>query len=230
LGSYAEPLFEGTYINIELDKSGIPKRKVIHPENLKQLPEKEIFLFGGSTTMGMHVADKDTYASFLAFALNEGADNIHFYRISNFGRIGHTPTQEVLLFYDLLRLGRVPHLAVFMDGLNKGSNQDLSLFSKTFVDILQKNRYPSVNSDLLYRKTMVYLPMLRLARSFNKKLNPEMAELNTQGEDLIGAGQLNDTINYTLNRFLENYAFLSFLEERFKTQAIVFSQPDVSTH
>jgi hypothetical protein len=71
--------------------------------------------------MGMHVSDKDTYSSYLAMILNEAANNSFYYQVYNYGRISHSPTREVMLFYDLIRLGRMPDLAIFMDGLNKGS-------------------------------------------------------------------------------------------------------------
>jgi hypothetical protein len=228
LGVYAEPIFDGDYINIELDSMGFPNRKVVQTENPKNLPVKEIFLFGGSTTMGMHVADKDTYASYLAKHLNLADSNSFNYVVFNYGRIGHTPTQEVMLFYDLLRMGRIPDLAIFMDGLNKGSGQDLSAFSSSFAQLVLDNRTNTIPWGRVKNLLSEKIPLYRLAKSISKQISNEQEELETP--DLLGINQTSDTTNYTLNRFLENYAFLDFLEERFEVPILVFSQPDVSTH
>jgi len=228
LGIYAEPIFAGDYVNIELDSMGFPNRKVVQAGNEKNLPVKEIFLFGGSTTMGMHVADKNTYASYLAKHLNSADSNTFHYKVFNYGRVAHTPTQEVMLFYDLLRMGRVPDLAIFMDGLNKGSDQDLSAFSKNFAELVISNRNSSIPWGRVKNLIAEKLPMYRLSRSFSKRFSNESEQLETP--DLLGLDQTKDSINYTLNRFLENYAFLDFLEQRFEVPILVFSQPDVSTH
>ena len=228
LGVYAEPIFDGDYINIELDSMGIPNRKVVQIENPKNLPVKEIFLFGGSTTMGMHVADKDTYASYLAKHLNLADSNSFHYVVFNYGRIGHTPTQEVMLFYDLLRMGRIPDLAIFMDGLNKGSDQDLSAFSSSFAQLVVENRTSKIPWGRVKNLLSEKIPVYRLAKSISKRISNEPEEIETP--DLLGINQTTDTTNYTLNRFLENYAFLDFLENRFEVPILVFSQPDVSTH
>ncbi len=228
LGVYSEPVFSGTYFNIELDSMGFPHRKVIQAENVKNLPIKEIFLFGGSTTMGMHVADRDTYASYLAKQLNAADSNSFHYIVFNYGRIGHTPTQEVMLFYDLLRMGRIPDLAIFMDGLNKGSPQDLSAFSNSFAQLVVDNRTNKIPWGRVKNFLTEKIPLYRLAKSMNKRISEESEELITP--DLLGINQTTDTTNYILNRFLENYALLDFLEARFEVPILVFSQPDVSTH
>ena len=133
-----------------------------------------------------------------------------------------------MLFYDLLRMGRIPDLAIFMDGLNKGSDQDLSAFSSSFAQLVVENRTSKIPWGRVKNLLSEKIPVYRLAKSISKQISNEPEEIETP--DLLGINQTTDTTNYTLNRFLENYAFLDFLENRFEVPILVFSQPDVSTH
>lgn len=85
------------------------------PESL-DVPGKRIFVFGGSTTFGMGVADHETIPAYLEAAFREhGRDDVNVF---NFGIVGYYSTQERVLFERLINLGHVPDAAVFIDGLN----------------------------------------------------------------------------------------------------------------
>jgi hypothetical protein len=75
-----------------------------------------IFVFGGSTTLGMGVADHQTIPAALERRLQRDfGPEIAVY---NFGVSGFFSTQERILFEQLLARGYVPDAAVFIDGLN----------------------------------------------------------------------------------------------------------------
>jgi GDSL-like Lipase/Acylhydrolase family len=76
-----------------------------------------VFVFGGSTTFGILVADGDTIASYLQM-LSWQSDQGRSVRVYNFGCSGYTSTQELLLYLSLLRAGFAPNVAIFIDGLN----------------------------------------------------------------------------------------------------------------
>ncbi|TAK22307.1 MAG: hypothetical protein EPO26_11440 [Chloroflexota bacterium] len=80
-------------------------------------PETDaVFLFGGSTTFGTGLPDDQTIASHLhRIASDYCGRPVHVY---NFGRGSYWSLQERLLFEVLLNQGVVPHVAVFLDGLN----------------------------------------------------------------------------------------------------------------
>ncbi|HUI54112.1 MAG TPA: SGNH/GDSL hydrolase family protein [Bryobacteraceae bacterium] len=74
-----------------------------------------IFVFGGSTTFGVGVADEETIPSYLQ---EETAADTPHVAVYNFGRLGYFSTQELLLFYRMLSAGAAPKLAIFIDGIN----------------------------------------------------------------------------------------------------------------
>ncbi len=83
---------------------------------------RNVFLFGGSTTFGFGVADEHTIASYLQPLLSEDGRPA---RVYNFGHSGYYSTQERILFERLLVAGHHPDVAIFVDGLNDfGSPQD----------------------------------------------------------------------------------------------------------
>lgn len=69
-----------------------------------------VFFFGGSTTMGVGVPDRQTIPSYFQIAANQCSSKVAVY---NFGRG---------LFEQLLLKGRVPTVAIFLDGLNDSSH------------------------------------------------------------------------------------------------------------
>jgi hypothetical protein len=81
-----------------------------------------VFVFGGSTTFGYGVADRDTIASYLQPLLRapEGRPA----RVYNFGHSGYYSTQERILFTRLVVAGHVPDVAIFVDGLNDSGAVD----------------------------------------------------------------------------------------------------------
>jgi hypothetical protein len=104
---------EGKYVNV--DSRGF--RPIV---GQKPWPPRKgdyvVFVFGGSTTFGYGVEDNLTIASHIQKLLNTN------YGISasvyNFGRGSYFSAQERVLFEKLLFEGFVPHMAIFIDGLN----------------------------------------------------------------------------------------------------------------
>jgi hypothetical protein len=76
-----------------------------------------VFVFGGSTTLGFGVRDGDTVASALEETLGRHYSG-RTVRCYNFGRGYYFSTQERLLLTSLLAQGIRPQLALFIDGLN----------------------------------------------------------------------------------------------------------------
>jgi lysophospholipase L1-like esterase len=74
-----------------------------------------IFVFGGSTTFGYGVADQDTWPSHLQAVLRAHGEHARLY---NFGQGYYYSSQERLFLERILMSGHVPHMAIFMDGLN----------------------------------------------------------------------------------------------------------------
>jgi hypothetical protein len=77
----------------------------------------EVWLFGGSTTFGIGVPDDQTIAAHLQRALAAAYPGRSI-RVLNCGHLRYYSSQELALFAWMLRRGRAPRLAVFIDGLN----------------------------------------------------------------------------------------------------------------
>lgn len=73
---------------------------------------KRIFCLGGSTTFGMFDAYENSYPHNLENSLKNAA-------VFNFGLCGLDSTGSMHVLLDLLRLGYVPDLVVFLDGINE---------------------------------------------------------------------------------------------------------------
>src|ERR1700730_16023080 len=74
-----------------------------------------IFVFGGSTTFGYGVSDAETIPAQLSWHLSQKLPRVCVY---NFGCGTYASTQERILFEQLVLAGRVPDVAVFIDGIN----------------------------------------------------------------------------------------------------------------
>jgi len=74
---------------------------------------RNVFLFGSSTTFNYGAPATETIASHLQRQLADGPRPV---RVYNFGRGGYYSSQELTLFERLLTAGFVPDDAVFVDG------------------------------------------------------------------------------------------------------------------
>lgn len=79
-------------------------------------PPRRVFMFGGSTVMGMGARDDATVPSLLSRKLAESG---HRVEVTNYGQLGYVLAQEVILLVEELKKGRIPDLALFTDGLNE---------------------------------------------------------------------------------------------------------------
>lgn len=99
-----------------------------------------VFLFGGSTTFGSGLPDARTVPAHVERMLRDSLEGrVHVY---NFARGAYYSSQELALLTELFRRGRVPDVAVFVDGLNEFAVPDDEP-SKT-ADIRRALRSPTL--------------------------------------------------------------------------------------
>jgi hypothetical protein len=128
---FSEPPFQGQYLNVETDALGFRHRRVpgSPPDGVTA---DELLFFGGSTTFGYHVADGSTVPSKLQAALSAAGRPL---RVRNHGHGYFYSSQEVALFLQMLRRGRRPAVAVFLDGLNDAANYATWKDTPAFTDL-----------------------------------------------------------------------------------------------
>jgi hypothetical protein len=110
---FRERPFAGRYVNVSDEGFRRSRSQGPWPPRPDVL---NVFFFGGSTTFGYGVSDDDTIPShFQDYLSTRLGRPVHVY---NFGRGFYYSTQERILFQQLLMEQHIPHVAVFIDGLN----------------------------------------------------------------------------------------------------------------
>jgi hypothetical protein len=174
-----------------------------------------VFLFGGSTMWGVGAPDAETIPSFLQ--QTACGRRIAVY---NFGQSTYISTQEMLLFHSLVGSGRVPSVAVFMDGLNDFDGTDLLDQERAAA---QWNRNP-------WWSAMDSLPVVRAAGRVRRFFKPGTTALGAVDRDDRGAPSA------LVARWLANKRMIEALASAFHVQPVFVIQPvpsykyDISRH
>jgi len=105
---FREPGFEGRYTHVAREGYRLNSGP---GETQARGKGPVIFAFGGSTMFGYGVKDGDTIAAYIEKAIPGS-------RVYNFGRAFYYSSQEMQLFLSLVKEGKIPDIAVFLDGLN----------------------------------------------------------------------------------------------------------------
>lgn len=100
--------------HFNFDADGL--RETVNPPAVEGSKPVSIFMFGGSTTVGVGARDGHTLASCLSAVLNETGAPAH---ITNCAQLGHSSSQEVIAFHQVLKSGKRPDLVIFYDGANE---------------------------------------------------------------------------------------------------------------
>ena len=110
---FKERPFTGRFVNVSSNGFRHSSDQAAWPPDTNAF---NVFVFGGSTTFGYGLPDAETVPSFLqSWLRTNSSPRVNVY---NFGRAYYFSSQEIVLFLRLLAAGHVPHLAVFLDGLN----------------------------------------------------------------------------------------------------------------
>lgn len=111
---FKEGPYKTRFVNVDVNGFRLSKNQGQWPPRKNDFV---IFLFGGSTSFGYGVPDNETVASHLQEILTAKI-NLPV-KIYNFGRAAYFSSQERILFEKLLLEGKVPDMAIFMDGVNE---------------------------------------------------------------------------------------------------------------
>jgi hypothetical protein len=160
---FSEPSFSGKHVHVDRDIRGYSIRRTMNSRNSSNRPVIKIFVFGGSTTFGYHLSDEHTWPNYLAQILDETA--AVDVQITNYGHGYFTPSQEAILFADLLKSGHRPSLALFMDGINIPEPIDVPPFSKETAEAVRRLQFPPS-----YSEQFEWIPIVRLANFFERRL------------------------------------------------------------
>ncbi len=178
-----------------------------------------IFLFGGSTTFGLHMDDDETIASYLQrISRTQDGRPLHVY---NFGRLGYTSTQEMLLYLSLLRAGFAPRVAIFIDGLNDcqmGKDAGLpirqtpELTVRAAVEQAQKPHYEWLDA-------LEKMPMIEVVKAFKRK------ERDEHPYEPPDASKYPAIRQFVINRWRANKSEIETLSRKYNVRCVFVWQP-----
>jgi lysophospholipase L1-like esterase len=91
-------------------------RVTANPKLPQEIKPYRIYMFGGSTTVGLGARDNATLPSHLARRIFENGMPVE---ITNFAQLGHSSTQEIIAFIQMLKADECPDMVIFYDGANE---------------------------------------------------------------------------------------------------------------
>jgi hypothetical protein len=131
---FKERPFSGRFVNVSGQGFRHSGEQAVWPPDTNAF---NVFVFGGSTAFGYGLPDNQTVPSFLqSWMRTNGLSRACVY---NFGRAYYYSSQELVLFMRLLAAGHVPHLALFLDGLNDAAYpEDMPEFSDRVRRVMER--------------------------------------------------------------------------------------------
>jgi hypothetical protein len=173
----------------------------------------QVYWFGGSTMWGTGVTDSGTIPS--QFSARTGI------RSENFGDLGYTAHQSLLLLIQLLQEGHRPDLVVFYDGVNEvwAKCRVESVATSTELDfsirnVLRRSSHPD-------SFTYYFTPFLKAAENFSRELNRE-----TRGESYDCPSNA-EKAEAVADNMIKDWELAKLLTEHYGGKFIAFLQPVV---
>jgi hypothetical protein len=151
---FKEGAFSGQYVNVSEEGFRDTGRELPWPPAQDRL---NVFVFGGSTTFGYGLGDRETIPA----RLHEALEPVCGERVAvyNLARSNYFSSQENVLFQRLLAHGVRPAMAVFVDGLNDFAyTADEPKFTRRLAFLMDET--PPQTS----RRALVNLPLARLLK------------------------------------------------------------------
>lgn len=177
---FRAPEFHSRWFNTDSDGHRLSKSvRSLEQNGLK------VFLFGGSTTFGYGVTDEHTIPSYLQTFWEEG-EPAAAVAVSNYAQGYYYSSQEMQVFFGLLKQGMVPNYAVFIDGLNdiglrtqRALGFDEPWFTPDMTALWDARRGSAqqagsaLNQGRADSTLLSRLPMVRFARSIALRVLPQ---------------------------------------------------------
>jgi len=190
-----------------------------------------IFVFGGSTTFGYGVEDKDTVVSRLSERLRRDPAFANA-QVYNFGRAFYWSAQESILLQRLIAQGNVPNMAIFIDGMNDFyqttsdpvyTAQTKTLFeqNKDWNRASGREKWEYMKGSL--RQAIFFLPFSRLLRELLPKPVSDDRHVVLQPSDPKG-------LEFSIRNYQLNVTTIKAIARQFGTKPYFVWQPAAMYH
>jgi len=210
---FKERAHTGKWVNVAQNGFRLSKNNGPWPPDPKNL---NVFLFGGSTTFGYGLADDQTVASHLQDFL--GRQSGRDVKVYNFGSGYFFSTQERTQFLNLLAEGVMPHVAIFIDGVNDLLMDSGEPWCTDDVRKLWDDPARSVAGE----RVVTQLPLTRFIDSIKRRLGrnpPAKATLKSHSYD--------DTkkLAASLDRYAQNKRLIEAAAAAYGVRPVFVWQP-----
>lgn len=179
--------------------------------------DDSIWFFGGSTTFGYGVADKETIPAKLENALKT--------KVVNFGRGYFYSAQENLLFRDYLKAGYRPKTAIFLDGVNERC--DIEVYQEQMKSIFEEaSEYSWEFSDAVYPVTKLSDKLITKLGLKNMHVNSGNTHIELHDLSCTSYGRTQPLTDVLQQNLLERQSICA----RFSVKCITYVQPFAGVH
>lgn len=215
----------GKYINVDEGDQGA-WRRTINPCTAQRTGTVRVWVFGGSSIVGVDTPDFATIASYLSQALN--AHGTGCVEVTNLGVMGYVINQETILLTQLLKAGKRPDIVVFLDGANDAYSGAYSPgLASAHGDLLEiKTKVESlVNVEGILEKSYA----LQVARGLMRRMSPPSLLAVTEHGEAVPVKWSDDRLRAKSQETLDNYeanlALIQVLGNAYGFKAYCFWQP-----
>lgn len=206
-----------------------------------------IFVFGGSTTLGGGVADHETIPAQLQDVLR-GGQSTKPINVYNFGVGSYFSTQEITLFQNKLREGLKPDIVIFIDGLNdfyfwNGESAVAGVYRNAYAEFQSRSVAEVQQNDFWHALGSLWssLPVVRLAKHLATSHEIDASIASEGQHSLVVRGvsdiELSETIRQriqqtsdealdrVIDRYKANVAIAEAISDKSGIQPVFVWQP-----
>jgi len=187
-------------------------------KNAYPVENANIFIFGGSTTIGEFVEDEQTIPSYFSELLS---NNGYKYHVRNYGVPSYVFTQEVIKLMFLLRSGERPKMVVFYNG----ANDIVSAFMSRKAGAIYRENYVRNKYEfpqLFEARTVEILKeLVKRIKVFGVIRSSVVMEESTR----YTPDELNSLSNQVVKYYFDTFDLLARLSWAYGFDYCVFFQP-----
>ena len=189
-------------------------RKVKRPDNC----DRNIYLYGGSTTFGYNVTDDQTIAHYLQELI--GSDGCIF----NHGRAYYYSKQENNLMINHIEEGKEIDAAFFLDGINErcGGYEYMNHINKGFSLIVER---PYMMWKISFKNFLLTLPIVQ----FSNSLFGSNRWIQDEGNNILKINSCDNEINLGI-LYESRILIRDSVCKKFKIECYSILQPMAGTH
>jgi len=210
------------------DERGL--RVTVNPNITNKNDPIRIYMFGGSTTVGMGARDHATVPSYLSQKIDELGTPVE---VVNFAQLGHTNTQETIAFLQMLKREQHPDMVIFYDGANEvipteQTGEADSLFNEHHRSAEFNILHQSRRSDLVAYGIRAMVPRLmrRIGSITGNKGHQLQDVTQLPGVEIDKLPELSKQI---ASAYVSNIKFAKLLAEANDILPLFFIQPMLFT-